>query len=308
MRELIGSVELNLDYYSGADLYSDGKVEDELLDIVQNHTEDEYNGIIAREKRWPILYHLSHIRQNIIEWFPFSKDASVLEIGAGCGAITGALARNCAEVTCVELSRKRSLINAYRNRDYDNIQIMVGKFQEIEPVLMNDYDYITLIGVLEYAASYIHSDKDAFREFLNIIKAHLKPDGKLIVAIENKYGLKYWAGCKEDHVSRYFEGIEGYTHTKGVRTFSKRGLTKLFADCGMRTEAFYYPYPDYKLPMEIFSDAYLPEQGTLTRNLLNLDNERLLTFDESRVYDSLIEDGMYPEFANSFLVVVGREA
>lgn len=307
MKELIGKIELNLDYYSGSDLYSDGKVEDELLEIVQNYTEDEYDEIIAREKRWPILYHLSHIRQNIIEWFPFSKDARVLEIGAGCGAITGALARNCAEVTCVELSKKRSLINAYRNMDYDNIQIMVGNFQEIEPELPTDYDYITLIGVLEYAASYIHSGIDAFQEFLNIIQSHLKPEGKLIVAIENKYGLKYWAGCKEDHVSRYFEGIEGYTHTKGVRTFSKRGLTKLFMDCGMHVEAFYYPYPDYKLPTEIFSDAYLPEQGTLTQNLMNLDNERLLTFDESRVYDSLIEDGMYPEFANSFLVVVEKE-
>lgn len=42
------------------------------------------------------------------------------------------------------------------------------------------------------------------------------------MAIENKLGLKYFAGCKEDHVGRMFEGIEGYKNTSGVETFSKR--------------------------------------------------------------------------------------
>ena len=46
------------------------------------------------------------------------------------------------------------------------------------------------------------------------------------MAIENKLGLKYFAGCKEDHVGRMFEGIEGYKNTSGVETFSKRELEK----------------------------------------------------------------------------------
>ncbi len=306
MGELVGKVKMNYDYYPGEDLYSDGAVEDELLDIVTNHSEDDFNEIIAQRKSWPILYHLSTIRQNIIEWYPFTKNDKVLEIGSGCGAITGALSRKAASVTCVELSKKRSLINANRNRSCDNVDIMVGNFQDIEPNLPCDYDYITLIGVLEYGASYINSD-DSYNEFIAIIKKHLKPSGKLIVAIENKYGLKYWAGCKEDHVSRYYEGIEGYTHTKGVKTFSKKGLCKLFENNHMKVEEMYYPYPDYKLPTQIYSDGYLPKVGELTINFLNLDNERLVTFDEAKVYDSLIEDGLFEEFSNSFLVVAGKE-
>ena len=306
MGELVGKVKLNYDYYPGKDLYSDGDVEDELLDIVTNHNEDDFNDVIAQKKSWPILYHLSPIRQNIIEWYPFSKDAKVLEVGSGCGAITGALARNAKSVTCIELSKKRSLINANRNKNYDNVDIMVGNFQDIEPTLPCDYDYITLIGVLEYGASYIQSE-DAYNEFIAIIKKHLKSGGKLIVAIENKYGLKYWAGCKEDHVSKYYEGIEGYTQTRGVKTFSKNGLCKLFDNNHMKVEKMYYPYPDYKLPTQIYSEDYLPKVGELTNNLLNFDNERLVTFDEAKVYDSLIEDGMFEEFSNSFLVVASKE-
>ena len=30
------------------------------------------------------------------------------------------------------------------------------------------------------------------------------------MAIENKLGLKYWSGCKEDHTGRYFEGVSKY--------------------------------------------------------------------------------------------------
>lgn len=306
MGEVVGKVNMNYDYYPGEDLYSDGAVEDELLDIVINHNEDEFNEIIAGRNSWPILYHLSTIRQNIIEWYPFSKSDKVLEIGSGCGAITGALAKKSGKVTCVELSKKRSLINANRNRKCDNVDIMVGNFQDIEPTLPCDYDYITLIGVLEYGEAYINSE-DSYNQFIAIIKKHLKLGGKLIVAIENKYGLKYWAGCKEDHVSRYYEGIEGYTHTKGVKTFSKNGLCKLFENNNMRVDEIYYPYPDYKLPNQIYSDEYLPKVGELTINHLNLDNERLVTFDEAKVYDSLIEDGLFTEFSNSFLVVACKE-
>ena len=112
MEENIGGVKLNYKYYSGEDLYSDGKIEDELLDIVQRYEEKDFNAVINEKKDWAILYHLSHIRQNIVSFLPINKNDKVLEIGAGCGAITGKLADKAEAVTCIELSKKRSLINA----------------------------------------------------------------------------------------------------------------------------------------------------------------------------------------------------
>lgn len=306
MVEFVGNVKMNYDYYSGADMYSDGKVEDVLLDIVSNYKEDEYNRIITENKSWPILYHLSNVRENIIDWYPFEKEAKILEIGSGCGAVTGALARKSKSVTCIELSKKRSLINANRHAGCNNIEIIVGNFQTIEKTLDTDYDYITLIGVFEYAASYIEGD-NSYEEFLNLIKKHLAPNGKIIMAIENKYGLKYWAGCKEDHVGIFYEGLEGYCNTKSVKTFSKKGLINIFEKCQLVAEDFYYPYPDYKLPNVIFSDYFMPRIGELNNNHNNLDADRIVSFDETKVYDSLIEDEMYSEFANSFLVVLKQE-
>lgn len=305
MKEKIGNVTLDLQFYSGMDFYSDGPVEEELLEIAKNYKEEELNQVIAKRQSWPVLYHFSHIRQNIVEWLPIGKEDKVLEIGSGCGAITGALARKAKKVTCIELSKMRSSINAYRNQQYENVEILVGNFQDIEKNLEETYDYITLIGVFEYSEGYIGT-AEPYAEMLRRVISHLKPQGKLVIAIENRLGLKYWAGCTEDHVGKYFEGLEGYPKTSGIKTFSRKELMNLIAQAGDLKTTFYYPYPDYKFPLTIYSDKYLPKKGELKENFQNFDRKRMLLFQETRVYDSLIESELFQEFSNSFLVVIER--
>lgn len=302
--EKIGGVTLCYDDYTGRDLYVDGS-EERLLEIVQRYSHEQYVEVIKEACSWSILYHLSNIRGNIVEWMPIKDTDNVLEIGAGCGAITGVLAKKAGNVDCIELSRQRSLINATRNKEFDNISIFVGNFQDIEKKLQRKYDYITLIGVLEYAESYIQGEKP-YHAFISLLKKHLTPDGKVIIAIENKFGLKYWAGCREDHLGTYYCGLEGYPDTHSVRTFSRDELVKMAEKCGFADVSFYYPYPDYKLPLSIYSDEYLPKAGELTNNYRNFDGERMINFNESKVFDEIIKDGKFPFFSNSFLIVLGE--
>ena len=302
--EKVGNVKLNLTFYKGKDLYSDGLIEDELLEIVKNNPKEKYNEIIFEKSNWAVLYHLSEIRSHVIEWVPITKEDTVLEIGAGCGALTTILSEKSKKVTCIELSKKRSLINANRNKDKDNIEILVGNFQDIE--ISEKYDYITLIGVFEYAKSYINSERP-YEKFLEIIKKYLKPNGKIIIAIENKLGLKYWAGCKEDHTGLYFEGLEGYPKTDVVRTFSKNEIYELLKESGFKNNEFYYPYPDYKLPNVIYSDDYLPKLGELDDNLRNFDADRLVLFNENAVFDSIIRANLFQELSNSFIIISSFE-
>ncbi len=310
MQEKIGSVILDDSCYPGEDRYSDGAIEEKLLSIAKScKSEQDYNAAIAREKSWPVLYHFSHIRHNIVSWMPITAKDRVLEIGAGCGAVTGALAAKAGSVTCIDLSRQRSLVNAYRNREYGNITIRLGAFEDVEKQLTDMYDYITLIGVFEYAAVYTEAE-DPFTAMLCTVARHLAPKGKIVIAIENRLGLKYWAGCAEDHVGRMYEGLEGYsrTATDGPRTFSRKELRELFCRAGDFREEWYYPYPDYKFPYSVYSDRYLPRRGELTTNLNNYDRRRYLLFDEGKVFDSLISNGLFPEFSNSFLVLLEKEA
>jgi len=304
--EMIGKIKLDYTYYPGQDLYCDGEIEDELLEIVKNHSKEEFRGIIEEKASWPILYHLSPLRENIVEWIPIEPGSKVLEIGSGCGAITGSLSRKSGSVTCVDLSKKRSLINAHRNKECDNVVIHVGNFKDIEPSLEFDYDYIFLIGVFEYGQGYIGGDHP-YEEFMAIMQKHLAPNGRMGIAIENKYGLKYFAGCREDHLGDYFTGIEDYPGGGGVRTFSRNGLIRILEANQIEQFCFYYPYPDYKFVSNIYSDEYLPKVGELSTNFRNFDRDRMLLFDEKNAFDGLIRDGMFQEFSNSFMVMTGPE-
>ncbi|HIT91131.1 MAG TPA: class I SAM-dependent methyltransferase [Candidatus Merdenecus merdavium] len=301
MKEEIGHVILNYEFYQGSDQYSDGDIEDELLEYVKN-TVDVYE-ILKKDNRWPILYHLSPVRQNILEWYDFKKDSKVLEIGAGCGAITGVLCKKAGKVVCNDLSKRRSQINAYRNKEFDNLEIIVGNFNDI--VIEEKFDYITLIGVLEYAAYYTDS-QTPFKSFLEHIKKLLKPDGKVLIAIENKFGLKYWGGAKEDHTGMMFDGIEGYHQTTSkARTFSKEQLQEIIKSAGFEEQEFFYPFPDYKFPQQIFSGKYMPKSQDLICAVESFDNSRFHLFDETSAFVELVEADKFDFFANSFFVEAG---
>ena len=178
MKETIGNVLLNLDYYDGEDAYSDGSIEDRLLEIVKTTPKEDYQKVILTEKSWPIFYHLSPERENILDWYEWKDDASVFEVGAGCGAISGVLCRNAKRVVANDLSKRRSTINAYKNQDASNLEIMVGNFNVVAEKMEERFDYVTLIGVLEYAKSYIGKD-NPYPEYLEKINRLLKPGGKL---------------------------------------------------------------------------------------------------------------------------------
>ena len=103
MKEKIGNIELDYTYYSGQDLYSDGDIEE--LFIRYSKKNERQREELFLSNSWPILYHLSEIRENILEWYSFTDHAKTLEIGSGCGALTGLLSNKSEKVTCIELSK-----------------------------------------------------------------------------------------------------------------------------------------------------------------------------------------------------------
>jgi SAM-dependent methyltransferase len=297
--EKIGGVTLRYTFYDTLNDYSDGdEVEEFILDVLK--TEKDVFEVLNSDNRWPVLYHLSPRRENIVEPMDIAKEDEVLEIGAGMGSVTAPLARRAGHVDCIELTKRRSLANAYRNRNKDNIDIYVGNFSKIQ--LKKKYEKVVLVGVLEYARYYVPG-KDPFHEFLKKVYGFLKPGGKAYIAIENRLGMKYFSGAPEDHLGVPYCGIEGYVRTEGeARTFSRSELAKLIADAGFSSSFFYYPFPDYKLPTIIYSDAYPPLAGDALPFSPVYDMPRLSVFSERDAMTSLFGTEEFKYFANSFLV------
>ena len=136
-------MKVNYDFYNSKDKYSDGDIENEIIEYAKKYTEDQRDEIFKNDIRWPVFYHLTPIRKNILNWYPFEKDSSVLEIGAGMGAITSIL---CKEVVSVELSKNRAKSIEIRNSDKENLEIIVANLNDID-FKERKFDYITLIGV-----------------------------------------------------------------------------------------------------------------------------------------------------------------
>ncbi len=292
---------LNLEYYGLEDLYTDGDIENKMLEIAKEHL--SFKELSKRDLEFPVVYHFSEIRENILNWYPFEADSTVLEIGAGCGAITGMLCEKAGKVVSVELSKRRADINYERNKDKDNLTIMVGNLNDM--VFQEAFDYIVVNGVLEYAISFTQGDTP-YETFLKNMSSYLKKDGKILIAIENRLGLKYFAGAPEDHTDLHFFGIEEYPHNQTIRTFSKVELSELLKRSGFSYYKYYYPYPDYKFPTEIFTDESL-YNNMYGKAYADYTENNVKLFDETVAVKGLIKEQILDRFVNSFLVVASRQ-
>ncbi len=278
--------------------YSDGSIEQEILQAVSEGKEIDWYD----DKRWPILCYFSPLRSNIFNWYPFRDGASVLEIGAGCGSLTGYLCERVAHVTAVDKSLIRSEINLKRHADNENLEIVVDDFATM--TLAEKYDYVVVIGVLEYAA-WTFPGEDPADAFLRKAASFLKEDGRMLVAIENRLGHKYLSGAREDHTGHFFSGINNYAG-ESVRTFSRSELTAKVEGAGLHVNRFFYPYPDYKFPEEIFTDASVNERYPISTDY-RLDTARVSIFSVKDFYQGLMGDGIAGNFANSFLVEITKD-
>ena len=162
------------------------------------------------------------------------------------------------------------------------------------------WDYIVVSDVFARVPA-LFTGKAPYQQFFDVIKKHLNPDGHVILAVDNRYGLQYFAGCKERLTGQYFEGLEGYGNSEGVSTFSKEAVLEMVKEAGFASVKAYYPYPNFRYMTALYTDEHLPVPGELNKNLCNFEEERMILFNEAAVFDGLIKEGKFQEFSNSYL-------
>lgn len=162
------------------------------------------------------------------------------------------------------------------------------------------WDYIIVSDAFARVPA-LFTGKAPYQQFFDVIKKHLNPDGHVILAVDNRYGLQYFAGCKERLTGQYFEGLEGYGNSEGVSTFSKEAVLEMVKEAGFASVKAYYPYPNFRYMTALYTDEHLPVPGELNKNLCNFEEERMILFNEAAVFDGLIKEGKFQEFSNSYL-------
>lgn len=276
-----------------------------LLSVIAGKSKTEYQTIARDSGVWENWFHLSDNRANVVEWLDVEPGSVALEIGAQAGAISAVLKDKYQRYVALDYSDDMKRICMSRE-DTNGIEYEVAKLMDFAASHPEEFDDIYMIGCLAEAEAYT-GIPHGYEKMLRAVLGMLKPKGRCIVASENRFGMKYWAGCREDYTGRFYENIEGFPNTEDKRTFSKRELDSLLKSAGFCNTDWYYPYPDIYLSEAVFSDDCLPKPGELNNNIINYDRDRIMAFDEIKVFDSVMKEGMFPFFANSYLMIAYKD-
>lgn len=290
-----------------------GNAEQRLYDMIrQSRDKSVFSAeLSAKATDWPSYYHLTSQRANLLR--PFADkivNGKILELGAGCGAVTRFLGELGGEVVALEGSPNRARVIGQRCADLKNVTIYSDLIQSFETD--EKFDVVTLIGVLEYAQVYV-KEPDPLRFLLQTAKSFLKEDGMLIVAIENQLGLKYFCGAPEDHMGQAMYGInDSYSSTSPI-TFGRVELDALIRSAGFETTELYVPLPDYKTPVSvIYPEGFNPahreagwDVGALAAGSVVHDRQspRHPTFSLENAWQVIARNNLVEDVANSFMFV-----
>jgi SAM-dependent methyltransferase len=298
--------------------YSDGRDVEQYLKKVFSGAKDL--GSRSRELQekiidWPSEYHLSSDRSNILRPYDLSFARKALEFGSGCGAISRYLGEQGIAVDAVEGSEIRASLGKMRCRDLDNVSVINANYNDLD-YPEKHYDVILFIGVIEYASKF-HPDAETDREaaiaILNHVRRFLKDDGVIIVAIENRLGLKYILGHHEDHYAKKYIGIHGYQDSAGIATYSDSEWREISREAGLAHCGFSFPFPDYKIPRVTFGEEFsgtTPHAFNHLEGLYSRDYARPVKKSptESIAWEASNSGGFLNTIANSFCLALGNDA
>jgi SAM-dependent methyltransferase len=291
--------------------YSDGDEVEARLAAAVAGAGDTGTGSLELQRAildFPSRYHLSSQRANLLRPLRDRLRGRVLEVGAGCGALTRWLGEQHLEVWALEGSRRRAAICRCRCRDLANVAVVCENFDDFATELL--FDVVLLAGVLEYSEIYAGGPA----AMLARARELLAPGGVVVVAIENQLGMKYFAGAPEDHVGTPFHGIHDLYAPGGVRTYGKGEMEELLRVSGLPAIEFFFPFPDYKFPRVVLREGACSEAGIDAGSLIRrcgaedqaVPHVRL--FSEEMAWPLACRNRLLEDMANSFLIVAGAEA
>ena len=200
--------------------------------------------------------------------------------------ITGLLAERCASVAVVDERDENLVVNQKMNEAHTNISYMkAADFQKMEAVEKEGkYDLVVLRAD--------RPDMD-IKECFTRLSSYLSENGKLIFACENALGLNF---------------LSGAVHDEDETAFTKGELEEALKEAGLSKVEFYYPMPEYKRAVSVYSDRYLPGKGDIPHVTAVYDRQRWACIHEDEISDKLVQEKAFGLFSNAYLAVASKGA
>lgn len=220
------------------------------------------------------------ITTSIIRWYQFEKDCKILYLGNKEDAIYEML--NTTNKICCTVDKTLS---------DDNIK---HKYK-------NDFDYVIVIEKLER--------RENIKEVLTVLRSYLKCSGKLLFGMNNRFGIRYFAGDRDIYTNRALDGIDNYrkfyrgknSKFQG-RMYNKVEIEDILNSVGFKKFQFYSVLSDLQNAKILCSERFTPEEDLTNRITCLYNNPCTVFFDEVTLYKDLIENNMFHQMANAFFI------
>lgn len=261
--------------------------------ILQRIIDKDYDNLSGYEYE-----QLSEKRQGVLEWYPFKRGASLLELGAGMGALTSLFVNKKCNITCVEIKKSRVDIIKRRFEHEKNVEVICDN-----PVLYSTeikFDYIVVHDIWGYVKKYNKKD-DAYNAFLRKIKTFLKDDGHIIIIADNRIGLKYLSGSIDEYSKKLFVGVNGYKNYSYIRSFDKKELIDIMKQNGVYPCQMYYVNSDYYFTDKVYTDEalkYVKYKGSKYSTTYN----SFWFYENEYLENTLQNNGVIDRFVDAFIL------
>ena len=220
---------------------------------------------------------------NLFDWFTFDTDthkeseSSILILGDVEDTFVLPLAKRVKNVVAIleseDCSRIYDYINIPSNVKILGALIKEGKAKINEKLKKQVFDYVLIPEISDDICKILSSD---LKELIDIvIMKFTGGKGKVLLAFDNSESLNVIGGEKLE------QGIGAYSY-KNIKE-TKKGLLEKYKNLSLKV---YFPMPEYKFPLRIYSEDYLPKLE-----------------DEDKMTRNLVERNLFNEYAPSYIVV-----
>jgi hypothetical protein len=150
------------------------------------------------------------------------------------------------------------------------------------------FNYIVLLDPLDFSI-----------DAMKTLRMKLNPHGRLLLAYENPFALRYWAGKKAHNTGRSYDTLYGLGKSPLP---SKAELEIRLRLAGFEGQKWYYTLPDHWFTTEVYSDNYKPNEHLNQRYLHYVPDDEGLQFNEYGLYREIIRGGAFSFMCGAYLV------
>lgn len=212
---------------------------------------------------------MRELKKGLLNWYPFAENSQIL----WCGDLEDPL--------CEMLEEKGHKVTVYT-----------------EDLEFATYEYVIVTHMIEF-------QKD-ITEFLIRCKSYLKKEGILLLATDNRLGIRFFCGDRDPYTGRNFDSVENYRSVAikdkmPGRLLDKNCLKSALRDAGLVKMQCYSIFPNVDSPQLIYSEDYIPTEDLSMRYIPNYNYPDTVFIEDKFLLESCIKNNLFHALANAFL-------